>query len=94
MVGADCTTCVPVNVGTTLSSNNGVRFQVHLAVYDVDSTYEMRWYQVVPTALLNDSYIAPVGTDDDGGNHCSAVVFYNQNIGTILGVEDGGLGLC
>lgn len=52
---------VTVNVGDHITSLYPI--QVYLVTGDKGSTYEMRWFSVIPTHLWSDSYLAPVGDD-------------------------------
>jgi hypothetical protein len=60
-----------VNVGDSMESNYPV--QVDVLAGDVDSTYEMRWYSLLPVDKWSKTYLTAVG-DDVGETVC---VVYN-----------------
>uniref|UniRef100_A0A7S3L0K5 Uncharacterized protein n=1 Tax=Amphora coffeiformis TaxID=265554 RepID=A0A7S3L0K5_9STRA len=51
---------IEVNMGAKLTTN-GKKVQVDLLAGDVHSTYEMRWFSLLPTATWSTSYLSPVG---------------------------------
>ncbi|MEM9552691.1 MAG: SdrD B-like domain-containing protein [Acidobacteriota bacterium] len=56
-----------VDVGATLTVTNGAPIQAHLLTANAGTTYEGRWYSLVPTAEWDTSYYSPVGaTAGDG----------------------------
>lgn len=63
--------------GETLTTSKPV--QVDLITGDVGSTYELRWYSLLPTAQWSNRYISPVG--DSTGK--TRAIFYNPNTSTI-----------
>lgn len=53
--------------------------QVHLITGDKGSTYEMRWYALLPRNMFSTSFVAPVGNTKGG----VALVMYNPNPNSI-----------
>ena len=68
---------VRVNVGDSMTSNEPI--QVDILAGDVNSSYEMRWYSVLPVDKWSKTYLTPVG-DDVGETRC---VIYNPTESTI-----------
>ena len=66
-----------VKVGYTLSATEPV--QVDMLAGDVGSSYEMRWYSLLPTNKWSSQYLAPVG-DSIGNTTC---VIYNPSASEI-----------
>jgi hypothetical protein len=63
-----------VNQGDVVSADSPV--QVDLLSGDVGSTYEMRWYSLLPREDWTNDYYTPVGDGDDGPTR---VWLYNPN---------------
>lgn len=63
--------------------------QAHLITGDTGSTYEMRWYQLVPPGQWSTEYLAPVASTGTGAG-CTSVWLYNDTTGTITVTETGG----
>src|SRR5207237_5007926 len=55
--------------------------QVHLMTGDVGATYEGHFFTLVPTALLSNSYIDPVGSTV--ANQDTVIYLFNPNPGAI-----------
>ena len=61
---------------TTASSGKSV--QADLVAGDIDSTYELRWYSLLPTEEWSNDYYTPVGDSaGGGGNGPTRVYLYN-----------------
>jgi hypothetical protein len=61
------------NMGETFTSNYPV--QAHIVTGDVGSTFELRWYSLLPREKWAKSYVSPVG--DTKGE--SKILLYNPN---------------
>ena len=68
-----------IQTGATLNSNNPV--QVTLLTADMGSTYENRFYNLIPRADWVNDYYTPVGTGT--GTQCTNVWVYNPNASPI-----------
>ena len=58
-----------------ITSNKPV--QADILAGDIGSTYELRWYSLIPTEDWDNDYYTPVGDDDGGGNGPTRVFVYN-----------------
>lgn len=66
-----------VDVGATLTSDKPV--QVDVLAGDCDSTYEMRWFSLLPVSSWSNSYLSPVGNSKAE----SRAVIYNPGSGDL-----------
>ena len=55
---------IRVNEGDVITSTKPV--QADIVAGDIGSTYELRWYSLIPTEDWDNEYYTPVG-DDTGG---------------------------
>lgn len=53
-----------VRVGDYVTSTNNRPVQVHLITGNVGSTYELRWFSMLPTSQWDKTYYTPVGYND------------------------------
>ncbi|MCL4834230.1 MAG: DUF11 domain-containing protein [Caldilineaceae bacterium] len=77
-----------VNAGDRLICDKPV--QAHLITGDVGSSYESRWFTLVPDAQWSSSYFAPVGTTDAANP--ADVWIYNPNDSAAIAVTVETLG--
>jgi uncharacterized repeat protein (TIGR01451 family) len=80
---------VRVNMGAKISADHNI--QVHVLAGDIGSTYEMRWFALVPAAIWSSEYITPVGDSTAetkvvcyNGGTSSITVDYQYFTGTTL----------
>ena len=73
-----------IRVGATVEATQPV--QVDIMTGDVDTTYEARWFGLVPTAQWSDTYYSPVGETNDSAP--VTVIAYNPaNSGITIDYE-------
>ncbi len=72
-----------VDVGTQVTST--VPIQVHVAAFEDESQYQLRWFQLVPVAAFSSEYLSPIGTNrkSSGSTGCTEVWAYNPNASQI-----------
>ncbi len=72
-----------VDVGTTVTST--VDIQIHVAAFEEDSQYQLRWFQLVPESLFSNDYVTPIGTNRKTTNPtgCTEVWAYNPGASAI-----------
>ncbi len=69
-----------LNRGARVRSSKPV--QVHLGAGDAGASYELRWFTLLPTALLTADYINPVGASSD--NQRTITYLFNPNSSSIV----------
>ena len=69
-----------LNRGARVRSSKPV--QVHLGAGDAGAAYELRWFTLLPTALLTADYVNPVGSSSD--NQRTITYLFNPNASPIV----------
>jgi uncharacterized repeat protein (TIGR01451 family) len=64
-----------INRGARVRSSAPV--QVHVGSGDAGAAYELRWFTLLPNALLTDDYVNPVGSSND--NQRTITYLFNHN---------------
>ncbi len=68
-----------INRGARVRSSQPV--QVHVGSGEAGASYELRWFTLLPTALLTADYVNPVGSSND--NQRTITYLFNQNAAPI-----------